>query len=52
MKKHINDDALFFKVMSALINRRMCIEKEDFEGLDLGIDLDAIEDQISTTDAE
>ncbi|TDL48834.1 hypothetical protein E2R60_25935 [Paenibacillus dendritiformis] len=48
LKKHINDDALFFKVMSALINRRMCIEKEDFEGLDLGIDLDAIEEEVSS----
>lgn len=48
LKKHINDDALFFKVISALINRRMCIEKEDFEGLDLGIDLDAIEEEVSS----
>lgn len=44
LKKYIHNEKLFFQVMSALINRRMCIQKEDFKGLNLGIDLDAIEE--------
>ncbi|BFH11931.1 hypothetical protein J6TS7_37000 [Paenibacillus dendritiformis] len=45
---YIRNEKLFFQVMSALVNRGMCIRKEDFKGLTLGIDLDAKEEEESS----
>ncbi|NRF96991.1 hypothetical protein HRG14_03265 [Paenibacillus dendritiformis] len=48
LKTYIRNEKLFFQLMSALVNRGMCIQKEDFQGLNLGIDLDAVEEEESS----
>lgn len=44
LKRRIGDDRRFGKLLEALIKRRMEIDRASFEGIDVGHDLSAIED--------
>jgi len=44
LKKHVNDETLFNKLLEALITRRMAINKSLFENISIGQDLSLIKD--------
>lgn len=48
LKKHINDEALFGKLLEAIILRRMGVDKASFEKLPTGHDLSSIKDHRSS----
>lgn len=47
LKKYINDEALFSKLLEAIITRRMAISKSLFEKISIGQDLSLIKDNPS-----
>jgi hypothetical protein len=44
LKKHVNDEALFIKLLEAIITRRMAINKSSFEKASIDQDLSSIKD--------